>query len=242
MSKPAPGVPATIPFNFNSTEVRIVMRDGQPWFVAQDVCKALGYVNTSDAVTTHLDTDERYSQSLERGGNQVLINESGLYALVLRSRKPEARKFAKWVTSEVLPSIRTSGQYQKPKPQKTIDVKALLLGDYSEPRVKLPAQVKAAVDKKAFDLAHEAFELAKEHLVGRIGHQAVYGNPPQLDVQEALDAVDSTTPGNALCNTFQSKIGRIQMLAEALKNLSCQYSEEVSQVISSTCASGGDDV
>lgn len=116
-------------FNFGAHSVRVVVRDGEPWFVASDVCAALDYKNTSDAVATHLDDDERMtiaagdshsndsSQSLEskgkRGGarNLVVVNESGLYALVLRSRKPEARKFAKWVTSEVLPAIRKTGVY-----------------------------------------------------------------------------------------------------------------------------------
>lgn len=116
-------------FNFGAHSVRVVLRDGEPWFVASDVCGALEYKNTSDAVATHLDEDERMtiaasdshsndsSQSLEskgkRGGARtlVVVNESGLYALVLRSRKPEARKFAKWVTSEVLPAIRKTGVY-----------------------------------------------------------------------------------------------------------------------------------
>lgn len=99
------------PFSFNGDVVRVVQRDGASWFVAKDVCDALGYRNTSDAIATHLDDDERYSQQLDRGGSLVLINESGLYALVLRSRKPEARKFAKWVTSEVLPTLRKTGHF-----------------------------------------------------------------------------------------------------------------------------------
>ena len=99
------------PFNFGTHTVRVITRDNQPWFVATDVCDALGYSNTSKAIGDHLDDDERYNQSLERGGSLLLISESGLYALVLRSRKPEARKFAKWVTSEVLPSIRKTGSY-----------------------------------------------------------------------------------------------------------------------------------
>lgn len=124
-------------FNFGAHSVRVVVRDGEPWFVASDVCAALDYKNTSKAVADHLDDDERMTvaardshsndsnQSLEskgthivsplrsRGGarHTVVINESGLYALVLRSRKPEARKFAKWVTSEVLPAIRKTGVY-----------------------------------------------------------------------------------------------------------------------------------
>ena len=111
MNKPTQGASAPIPFDFNNHAVRVILRGGEPWFVAKDVCDALGYKNTSDAIATHLDDDERYSQSLERGGNQAIINESGLYALVLRSRKPQARKFARWVTGEVLPSIRKTGQY-----------------------------------------------------------------------------------------------------------------------------------
>ena len=102
------------PFNFGIFTVRVITRDNQPWFVANDICNALGYSNTSKAIGDHLDEDERYNESLERGGSLLLINESGLYALVLRSRKPEARKFAKWVTKEVLPSIRQTGQYGQP--------------------------------------------------------------------------------------------------------------------------------
>lgn len=113
-----------VQFQFNNNQVRTVVKDEQVWFVASDVCKALDYANPSDAVATHLDDDEKMtiansdSHSGKRGGSRlmVIINESGLYALVLRSRKPEARKFAKWVTSEVLPSIRKTGSYSLPKP------------------------------------------------------------------------------------------------------------------------------
>lgn len=104
-------------FNFGPHSVRVVVRDGEPWFVASDVCGALDYKNTSKAVGDHLDDDERTTALVPRTHNDSLgvptniINESGLYALVLRSRKPEARKFAKWVTSEVLPAIRKTGVY-----------------------------------------------------------------------------------------------------------------------------------
>ncbi|MFY2599465.1 Bro-N domain-containing protein [Achromobacter xylosoxidans] len=106
--------PPTSPFKFGDHPVRVVVRDGQPWFVAADVCAALDYKNASKAVADHLDPDERSNEQLDRarmGSKAVIINESGLYALVLRSRKPEARKFAKWVTSEVLPQIRKTGAY-----------------------------------------------------------------------------------------------------------------------------------
>ncbi|MDH1700315.1 BRO-N domain-containing protein [Comamonas terrigena] len=102
------------PFNFGAHAVRVITHNSQPWFVASDVCQALGYSNTSKAIGDHLDADERYNEPLDRGGSLLVISESGLYALVLRSRKPEARKFAKWVTSEVLPSIRQTGSYGQP--------------------------------------------------------------------------------------------------------------------------------
>ncbi|NIF82318.1 hypothetical protein F3J24_02175 [Comamonas sp. Tr-654] len=107
------------PFNFGRHAVRVITRDHQPWFVASDICEALGYSNASKAIGDHLDDDERStitnSASRNGGGKLTIISESGLYALVLRSRKPEARKFAKWVTSEVLPSIRQTGGYGTPQ-------------------------------------------------------------------------------------------------------------------------------
>lgn len=100
------------PFTFGAHAVRVIQRDGEPWFVAADVCAALNYKNTTQAVADNIDADERSICQIDRGGSLVLINESGLYALVLRSRKPEARKFAKWVTREVLPAIRKTGRYE----------------------------------------------------------------------------------------------------------------------------------
>lgn len=103
-------------FNFNSAAVRTVDRDGQVWFSASDVCDALGVKNHRESIR-HLDDDEKGVISNDTlGGEQQIsvVNESGLYALVLRSRKPEARKFAKWVTSEVLPAIRKTGSYTAP--------------------------------------------------------------------------------------------------------------------------------
>ena len=98
-------------FKNSGWEVRAVERNGGPWFVASDVCSCLGYSNPSKSISDHVDEDDRYNESLERGGSIVIINESGLYSLILRSRKQEAKKFKKWVTSEVLPSIRKTGGY-----------------------------------------------------------------------------------------------------------------------------------
>lgn len=107
-SSPVPAV-----FSFNSLDVRVVDRDGEPWFVAADVCAALSVGNPSEALK-RLDADERTLISIEGASNGLpvnAVNESGLYSLILTSRKPEAKKFKKWVTSEVLPAIRKTGSY-----------------------------------------------------------------------------------------------------------------------------------
>ena len=89
--------------------------NGEPWFVAADVCRVLALTNPSEAVKC-LDDDEQSKYCLGSGGSdRVIINESGMYSLIFRSRKPEAKKFRKWVTEEVLPSIRKTGSYSVTK-------------------------------------------------------------------------------------------------------------------------------
>lgn len=111
-----------IPFQFDSREVRTMLIDDQPWFVASDVCAALCIVNTARAIS-RLDEDERGIHSVNTPSrnqhgtfgiveqNMGFINESGLYSLILTSRKDEAKRFKKWITAEVLPAIRRTGQY-----------------------------------------------------------------------------------------------------------------------------------
>ena len=101
-----------IPFNFESNEVRTIVIENQPWFIAMDVANALSYTDTQ-AMTRRLDADEVQNRQFVGFGNRgaLTINESGLYSAILRSRKKEAKRFKKWVTSEVLPSIRKHGSY-----------------------------------------------------------------------------------------------------------------------------------
>lgn len=98
--------------------VRIVTINGEPWLVGKDVALALGYKNPQEAIRKHVDDDDKgVSEILTPGGKQSvpIINESGLYSLVLSSKLPGAKKFRRWVTSEVLPSIRKTGGYQIPQ-------------------------------------------------------------------------------------------------------------------------------
>ncbi len=109
-------VPVAFKFNVTHQEVRSFLINKEPWFVAKDICDILGLKNSRLATAT-LDTDEKgvcktYTLS-GKGGlqNTTIVSESGLYALILRSNKKEARIFRKWVTSEVLPAIRKKGHY-----------------------------------------------------------------------------------------------------------------------------------
>lgn len=100
-------------FNYNSSEVRTVMRDGEPWFCLVDVCRVLD-LSSPHKVAERLDRDELTGIKVRSGGQtreMTFINESGLYSVILRSDKPEAKPFRKWVTSDVLPTIRKTGGY-----------------------------------------------------------------------------------------------------------------------------------
>lgn len=93
-------------------QLRSITKNSAPWFVASDVCTALGHTNVSKALAAHVDPEDKANESLGlRGRAPLIVNESGLYALILRSNKPEAKKFQKWITSEVLPALRKDGLY-----------------------------------------------------------------------------------------------------------------------------------
>ena len=144
-------------------EVRVTEVNGEPMFAATDVCNVLGYSNPSKAISDHVDEDERYNQSLERGGNMLFITESGLYSLILRSNKPNAKPFRKWVTSEVLPSIRKTGSYTMALP-KTYSEALRQLADAVEAKEKIQLQLE--VKTQQLDEAKDWFSIkrwAKEH-------------------------------------------------------------------------------
>lgn len=106
---------------FNNEEfgnVRSLMIDNEPWFVGKDVAEALGYKNVRDSLARHIDSDDKRDgvvihDSMGREQKPIIINESGLYSLILSSKLPSAKKFKHWVTSEVLPTLRKTGSYAK---------------------------------------------------------------------------------------------------------------------------------
>lgn len=101
-------------FNFKGQEVRTVTINSEPYFVGKDVADILGYSNSRDALSKHVDSDDKLTSQIATAGqnrNQTIINESGLYSLILSSKLPQAKEFKRWVTTEVLPTIRKHGAY-----------------------------------------------------------------------------------------------------------------------------------
>ena len=143
--------------------VRVVECEGEPWFVAKDVCEYLELTDVSKTISL-LDDDEKGTNSIRTpGGEQqmLVVSEPGLYSLILRSRKPEAKAFKRWVTHEILPSIRKTGHYGAPETEDEILARALViaegrLGMLSHAVSELQEQI--ALDAPKVELAEAIME------------------------------------------------------------------------------------
>lgn len=144
-------------FDFRGAALRTLTdKAGEPWFVAKDVCDILGHSNVSMALD-RLDDDERSKFNLGRQGETNIVNEAGLYVLVLGSRKPEAHEFKRWVTHEVLPSIRRHGGYMAGQERMTPEQMALASLKWLQSKVDEQArQLKAQEGKVLFANAVES--------------------------------------------------------------------------------------
>lgn len=150
-------------------QIRTVMRDGEVWFVGKDVAEALGFTNSRDAIATHVFDDDKGVEIIDTlGGKQKMtaINESGLYALVFGSRLESAKRFKRWVTSEVLPAIRKTGSYDMD--EYSPEIKAILMHD--KKLVK--------IDNRVTDL--------ENHMTIDYGQQTVLGDEVNKAVLDAL--------------------------------------------------------
>ena len=111
-------------------QIRTCMVDGETYFVGKDVASALGYTNTNQALIKHIDEEDKQTSRFEMGGQKysmTVINESGLYALILSSKLESARRFKRWVTSEVLPAIRQNGRYELQQQNRVLESRNALL-------------------------------------------------------------------------------------------------------------------
>ena len=172
-------------FNDQFGEIRCVEQDGEPWFVAADVCRALEIKNNRDALT-RVDEDERGVVLTDTpGGKQEMltINEYGLYSLVLGSRKPEAKAFKRWITHEVIPAIRSHGGYLTPQkieealmnPDILIEL-ATTLKKEREAKAKLERKIRQ--DQPMVDFARKVSDTDKTISIGELAKLANDENIP----------------------------------------------------------------
>lgn len=150
-------------------QVRTINIDGEPWFVGKDVAKILGYKDTSDAMRRHVDDEDKLTRCFTDSGQKrelYIINESGLYSVIVSSKLPSAKRFKRWVTSEVLPVIRKTGSYE--------------MDDYSP-------EMKAILmhDKKLVKIDNRVTDL-ENHMTIDYGEQVVLGDEVNKAVLDAL--------------------------------------------------------
>lgn len=189
--------------NADFGDIRTVEQDGGIWFVGKDIAEALGYSNPSNAVISHVDDEDKLRTQIKYAGQNrevSIINESGLYSLVLSSKLPSAKAFKRWITSEVIPSIRKTGSYNKPSKQPTTQqeqrAKAMLLNAQSR-QCKLWLRLAETTDLP--DYKHICQQKAAEVLAGS----------PVLPMQKAEKKTLSATEIGKILGITAHKVGML---------------------------------
>lgn len=180
-------------------EIRVVEKDGEVWFVAADVTKILGYNNNSKAIKDHVDEEDKhlckYNESLGLSKfGAIIINESGLYSLILSSKLPTAKKFKRWVTSEVLPAIRKTGKYELlPSPDVMADDEFLDVTKLEmDQRIRI-AGIIASCRRERLPLVAKVLSLDLDDL--RIPSLTSEANSAAIEyIDSAWDSFDTTIP------------------------------------------------
>lgn len=189
-------------FNFEKAEVRTVMVNNEPYFVGKDVADILGYSNTRKAIKDHVDDEDKLTERIVTAGQkreQTLINESGLYSLILKSKLPSAKKFKRWVTSEVLPAIRKHGGYLTPEKVE----EALLNPDTI---IQLATNLKLEREKR---MAAETGRLVAEQQVKEL--------QPKADYYDTILANPSLLPISVIAKNYGMSATKMNQLLHDLK-------------------------
>jgi prophage antirepressor-like protein len=193
-------------------EVRVVEINGEGWLVGKDVAEVLGYSNTRDAISRHVDKEDKSTVVIPDGKgnpNQVVINESGFYSLILRSDMPKAKQFKRWVTSEVLPSIRKTGSYMTElKGQEKMfhlmrseinDIVSMKIkeieekcSDYYRPSSLEKNNISSYIKKRlGITKVNDEYELVKQRVLLKLG-ATKWEDIPVEDLRDSLHIIDES--------------------------------------------------
>lgn len=234
-------------WNYEGAEVRTVQIDGEPWFVLTDVCRELE-ISNSRMAADRLESDELMSVKLTSGGQRremTIVNESGLYTVILRSDKPQAKPFRKWVTSEVLPSIRKHGSYSVQSqfadlsPQLQVLIQMETRQKQIEARQAEQATALAGLEQKiqntceVIALDKTAWRKDSEHLINKIARATGEGyGGIRLVYEEIYRSIESRAgvslntrltnkrnrmAGEGICKSKRDRLTRVDIIAEDKK-------------------------
>lgn len=209
------------PFNFENKSIRVVTDEaGSPWFCANDVCVVLGFGNPRQALDSHVDSEDvQKLDALTPGGRQSVahINESGMYALIFGSTKPEAKRFKRWVTSEVLPSIRKTGGYQRPG-----FLGSKLLEKFAQQRglPHLNRHQQRVVNQKANSMGRELAETCRDYLLWELAGSTQSGGEHGPDYVHDWDVqalLHFAATEEVMAFSYARRLARMQAHFEALQ-------------------------
>lgn len=176
-------------FNFEELPVRTLIIDDEPYFVGKDVADILGYSNSRKALSDHVDVDDKLTSRIVTAGqnrNQTIINESGLYSLIFSSKLESAKRFKRWVTSEVLPTLRKTGSYQVPT--EPMEALRLMFQATEETREQIKSVKADVIDLKE----NQKLDAGEYGFLSKTVHQRVanirqlYGLPNSKEVNKPL--------------------------------------------------------
>lgn len=235
-------------WNYESSEIRTVQVNGEPWFVGKDVADILGYQNGSRDINRHVEEEDRCKIMIFDGRQDketIVINESGLYSLILSSNLPNAKQFKRWVTSEVLPSIRKHGSYSVQSqfadlsPQLQVLIQMETRQKQIEARQAEQATALAGLEQKiqntceVIALDKTAWRKDSEHLINKIARATGEGyGGIRLVYEEIYRSIESRAgvslntrltnkrnrmAGEGVCKSKRDKLTRIDIIAEDKK-------------------------
>ncbi|GJA63270.1 hypothetical protein KAM351_18810 [Aeromonas caviae] len=210
--------------SFENYQIRIITDEhGDPWFVAKDVCEALGHTNSRKALADHVDEEDRNTVTIRDGNrgnpNQAIINESGLYSLILSSKLENAKRMKRWVTSEVLPSIRKTGSYSVASPEPQLPgnyiqaLEHLLQSEKDKEQIKIQRD-EAIRTKACISSSREASVMAK------LGHTK--REVESLKEQLGVGTKHKSVKGAGLDQFYVDEGGNRRQTANRLKKLALE--------------------
>lgn len=211
-------------YNEKKSDLRIQEIDGNPWFVAKDVCDALQIINITDTMN-RLDDDEKLTSVVSNSGQgrqMWLVNESGLYNLIFQSRKPEAKAFRKWVTSEVLPSIRRTGRYgMGPRAPKALRKPRVKPRDRSAELGVFFRELRLWVRSSDVDETAAMMGVGRSHVLQVLG-----GAKPGVDVLEILVAYAKENREKGKLTDIRNAAQAMRRTSELTEQLRIEFMEE----------------